>query len=112
MTDFEETAVIVEKEIEKLYCLIKFNQFICLCNIYHIDCCEHDGCNNCNFVNKLERIYFENYPDEVNRTKSLQKCCREYHGSFFSLTSFFKYLASIEKEKAKLELKFNNILQT
>ena len=63
-------------------------------------------------MNKLERIYFQNYPDEVNGTKSLQKCCREYHGSFFSLTSFFKYLASIEKEKAKLELKFNNILQT
>ena len=62
-------------------------------------------------MNKIERIYFENYPDEVNGTKSLQKCCREYHGSFFSLTSFFKYLASIGKEKAKLELKFNNILQ-
>ena len=26
MTDFEETAVIAEKEIENFYCLIKFNQ--------------------------------------------------------------------------------------
>ena len=110
MTDFEEMAVITEKEIEKLYNFQKFNQFICLCNIYHINRCEHDNCNNCNFVNKLEHIFFENYPGQVNGTEPY-KIVAEYHGNFFSLTSFLKCLASIEREKIKLELKFNNIFQ-
>ena len=111
MSDFEEAAVIIKKEIKMLHNFKKFNQFICLCNIYHINQCEHDDCNNCDFVNEHERIYFKNYLDKVNGTESLQKCCREYHGNFFSLTSFLKCLASIEREKVKLELKFNNILQ-
>ena len=75
MADFEETAVIIEKEIEKLYSLKKFNQFICLCDLYHINRCEHDACDNCNFVNKLECIYFKHYSVEVNGIESLQKCC-------------------------------------
>ena len=46
MTNFEETAMIIEMEIEKLYNLKKFNQVIYLCNIYHINRCEHNDCNN------------------------------------------------------------------
>ena len=111
MTDFEETAVVIEKEIEKLYNSKKFNQFICLCTVYHVNRCQNEKCINCNFLNELEHVYFENYPDEVNGTECLQNLCRVHFGSFFSLTCFLKSVAAIEREKIKLESKFNEILQ-
>ena len=90
MACFVETSVIIEKEIEKLYDLKKFNQFIFLYNVYHIDRCEHDSCENCDFLNKLKSIYFKHYPDELNATESLQNFCRKYYRNFFSLTSLLK----------------------
>ena len=72
MADFVETAVIIEKVIEKLYNLKKFNQFILLCNAYHMDICEHDYYDNCNFIINLENIYFKHYLDELNGIESLQ----------------------------------------
>ena len=78
-----KTAVIIEKEIEKLDCLEKIQRFITLCSFYHVHRCKHNNCVNCSFINKLSYIYTENFPDEVNRTHGLQKFCRECFGSFF-----------------------------
>ena len=36
----EETAVIIEKEIEKLDSLEKLNRFIVLCSFNHVNRCE------------------------------------------------------------------------
>ena len=106
MADFVETAVTFEKEIEKRYDLRRFNQFIFLCNVYHMDRCEHDSCENFDFIIKLENIYFKHYPDELNGTDSLKNFCRKFHGNFSFLTSLLKILSSMEKEKVKLELQF------
>ena len=106
-----ETAVIIEKEIEKLDCLKKFQRFITLCSFYHVDCCKRNNCVNCSFINKLSYIYTENFPHEVNETLGFQKFCREYFGSFFSLTILSKSLAAVEKEKIKLETKFTALLE-
>ena len=57
MSQHEDAAVIIEKEIEKLNNLQKFNHFICLCTFYHANHCEQENCINCSFVNKLEYIY-------------------------------------------------------
>ena len=101
MSQHEDAAVTIEKEIEKLNNLQKFNHFICLCTFYHANHCEQENCINCSFVNKLEYIYTENYPDELNRTEDLQKFCRECFGSFFSLTCFLKSLAAVERERER-----------
>ena len=106
-----KTAVIIEKEIEKLDCLEKIQRFITLCSFYHVDRCKHNNCVNCSFINKLSYIYTENFPDEKNGTLGLQQFCREYFGSFFSLTTLLKSLAAVEKEKIKLELKFKALFE-
>ena len=114
MSQYEEAAVIIEKEIEILNNLQKFNRLTCLCIFYHVNRCEQENCTNCSFADKLEYIFTENYPDKVNGTEGLQKFCMEYFGSFFSLTCFLKSLAAVEREREreeKLESKFNNILK-
>ena len=72
MSQYKETTAIIEKEIEKLNNLQKFNHFTCLCTFCHTNHCEQENCINCSFVNKLEYIYTENYPDKVNGTEGLQ----------------------------------------
>ena len=83
-----EAAVIIEIETEKLDCLKKFQRLITLCSFYHVDRCKRSNCINCSFINKLSYICTENFPDEMNGTLGLQKFCREYLGSFFSLTTY------------------------
>ena len=101
MSQYEEAVVIIEKEIEILNSLQKFNRLTCLCTFYHVNRCEQENCINCSFADKLEYIYTENYPDEVNGTEGLQKFCMEYFGSFFSLTCFLKSLAAVERERER-----------
>ena len=108
MTEYEETAVIIEKEIEKLSSLEKFDRFIRLSTYYHVNRCENDDCTNCAFVNKLCHIYHGNYTGGENE---VLKICRKYFGNFFSLTVLSKSLASVEREKKRLELKFSELLK-
>ena len=111
MAEYEETAVIIEKEIEELSSLEKFNRFICLCTYHHVNRCENDDCGNCTFVNKLCHIYHGNYMGGENEVLNLQKICRKYFGNLSSLTVFLKSLASIEREKRRFELEFNDLLE-
>ena len=93
MAEYEETAVIIEKEIEKLSSLEKFDRFIRLSTYYHVNRCENDDCTNFAFVNKLCHIYHGNYTGGENE---VLKICRKYFGNFFSLTVLLKSLASVE----------------
>ena len=106
-----KTAVIIEKEIEKLDCLEKIQRFVILCFFYHGDLCKHNNCVNCSFIDKLSYIYTENFPDKKSGMLGLQQFCRKYFGSFFSLTTLLKSLAAVEKEKIKLELKFKALFE-
>ena len=86
MAQYEENAVIIGKEIEKLNFFEKFNRFIYLCSFHHVDRCGQEKCINFDFVNKLEHIHAKNYSDEVDGKESLQKFCWEYHDSFYLLS--------------------------
>lgn len=111
MAVYKETAVIVEKEIEKLNSFKKIDQYIRLSTYYHVNRCEKDDCTNCTFINKICYIYHENYTDKENEVMNLQNICRKHYGSFFTSTVFLKSLAAVEKKKQKLESKFNELLK-
>lgn len=97
---YKETAVVIEEDTEK------FDQHISLCSFYHLNCCERgDDFTNCNFVINIRYVYVENLIGGSD-IDNLQNYCRKYLGSFFSLKTFLKSLASIEREKIKLEKKF------
>ena len=100
---YEETAVIIEKEIEKLNTLEKCDKFILLGTYFHVNRCENDDCRNCTFINKLCYIYNGNYNGGENEVLNLQKICRKYFGNFFWITVFLKSLVSVERKKEKLE---------
>ena len=60
----EETAVIIEKEIENLDRFKKFNRFIFLNNCYHVNRCQRADCINYKFINELSSIYNVNVFDK------------------------------------------------
>ena len=119
MAQYKETAVIIEKEIEKLSSLEKFERFISLSIYYHVNRCENDEIvwymcennTNCIFVNKYCHIYHRNYTGGENEALNLQKICRNCLGNLFSLGVFSKSLASLEREQERLELKFKELLK-
>ena len=108
---YEETALIIEIEIEELNNLEKFGQFIDLTTFYHLRRCRHNFGNNCTFIDKITNVYIENFHNEENGINNLQKLCREYFGNFFSMVSLLNCLVVIEWEKVELEEKFNDLLK-
>ena len=77
---------------------------------YHLKRCKHNYYGNCKFIDTIIDIYIENFQDEKNGINNLQNFCREYFGSFFSLTTLISSLAIIERKKAELEKEFKNLL--
>lgn len=54
-------------------------------------------------MKRLRYVYFKNFRADLNK---------EYFGNLYSLTCFLRSLTAIEKEREKLEGRFNNILKT
>ena len=73
--DHYETAIIIEKEIEKLNNLEKFGEFIDLSVIYYQKQCEHNDCDDCKYLNQLTCIYIKIF-SENNCVDKLQTFCR------------------------------------
>lgn len=55
-------------------------------------------------------IYIENLVGG-NKIDTLQNYCQEHFGNYFSLRTFLKSLAPVEREKRKLEQKFAEVLK-
>lgn len=51
-----ETAVQIEKDIEDLSSMEKFDQLINLVNYYHLYRCKIEKCNNCYFLCNLRGV--------------------------------------------------------
>ena len=62
-----ETAVVIEKEIECLNSYEKIDQFIGLCNFHHLHRCENIDCSNCKFILNFRYMYVENITDQKKR---------------------------------------------
>ena len=60
MACYQEMAVTFEKDIEDLDCFKKFDQFIILCNYYHMNRYEIGvDCGNYKFLMNLRYLYVE-----------------------------------------------------
>ena len=93
-----ETAVQIERDIEELSSLQKFDYFLKLANFFHIERCENIGCSNYLFVLNLRYFYIEKTIAESDSVDSLQKYCREKYVNFHSLRLFLHSLGAVEKK--------------
>ena len=91
--DYEETAVIVEMEIENFNNLNKFGRLIVSVTFYNLRQCQHIICSNCTFI--------DNFHDEENAVNNLKNFCREHFGDFLSLICLLKCLAEKKQKKNK-----------
>ena len=91
--DYEETAVIVEMEIENFNNLNKFGRLIISVTFYNLRQCQHIICSNCTFI--------DNFHDEENAVNNLKNFCREHFGDFLSLICLLKCLAEKKQKKTK-----------
>ena len=108
---YEETAVVIQEDTEQLNSMEKCDQYVSLCSFYRLNCCERgDNYTNCNFVINIRYVYVESLIGGSG-IDNLQNYCRKYLGSFFSLKTFLKSLASTELEKIKLEKKFCEVIK-
>lgn len=79
MCSYQETAVIIEKDIENLNSLKKIDQFINFRLFYHLNRCEKDNnCINCNFITNLRFVYVENLLNGTNGVENCQNFCRKH----------------------------------
>ena len=85
MACYQEMAVTIEKDIKDLNCVKNLDQFIVLCNHYHMNCCEIGiDSKNRNFLMNLRYLYVEGLISGQNIEK-LQKYCRFKYRNFYSI---------------------------
>ena len=101
-----ETAVQIEKDIEELSSLQKFDRFLKLVDFFHVERCGNNDCSNCMFVIDLRYLYIETTIAQLDSVDSLQKYSRDKYINFHSLRHFLRTLAEIEKKEYNLTLNF------
>ena len=72
-----ETVVQIERVIEELSSLQKFDQFLKLADFYHVERCENIDCSNCLFFVNLRYLCIEKTTVASDSVDSLQKYCGE-----------------------------------
>ena len=105
-----ETAVKIEKDIENLWCLEKFDHFILLFSFYHLHRSKIKDSKNCKILINLRFIYEENTVNRICSIDKLQNFCRHHYQSFYSLKLLLRSLPAIEREAIKLDQKFHPAL--
>ena len=108
--DYEETAAIIEMEIENFDNLDKFEHFIDSTTFYHLRQFQNNFCTNCTFTDSMTDVYIEDfYNTGENAISNLKNICRKHFGNFFSLILFLKCLAALEEEEQSYVLNAWNV---
>lgn len=107
--DLQETAVIIEMDIEELRSLHKFDQYINLCEYYHLNRCKKWSRLYCEFLLNLQCLRWKS--DWWWWSRTFTKLLLTILWNFLSLQSFLRSLTAVEKEKIKLEKRFVNVLK-
>ena len=106
-----KTAVAIEKHIEDLSTLKKFDWYINLSSFYYSNHCRIEKYENCKFSANLPHIYVESLVNSTGSVDKLQSSCGHNYGTFYSLRILIRSLAAIERERIKLENKFIKVLE-
>ena len=93
-----ETVVQIERVIEELSSLQKFDQFLKLADFYHVERCENIDCSNYLFFVNLRYLCIEKTTVAFDSVDSLQKYCRENYINFHFLRLFLRSLGAIKKK--------------
>ena len=83
------TTIQIEKDIEKLSSLRKFDEFLKLADFYHVERCENIDCSNCLFVVNLRYLYVPNTVLEDDSIAPLQKFSRVKYVNFHLIRLFY-----------------------
>ena len=74
-----ETAVQIEKEIENLCDMGKFENFLNVINLYHVKRCTKNNSGTCNFICNIRYLYIENVLKKTPDVENFKKYCRNDH---------------------------------
>ena len=88
--------------------LKNFNDFITVMKFNHVERCEENDCKQCVFAQNLGRIFDE--CKETNNIVRLRFYCLTNKEPFALARIVIHRLATIGKERLKLEKGFNNVL--
>ena len=58
---YQETAVEIEKEVEKSNESKRIHRFVTLCLYYHVNLCRNNNCSNCKFIMEDRNFFLSNY---------------------------------------------------
>ena len=90
--------------------LKKFDDYLKVLSYYHLERCEMENCSQCLFVINLRYVYTGHIIQEEKDVKELRNYCIIRKEQFIASKFFIRGLASIEKERLKLDKEFHQIL--
>ena len=111
--DYCETAVEMEREVEKFNEARTVNRFMILCIWYHLNYCKKSPCSNCKFIKDFKDYFLSNFNQKSSSEIIFyfQNHCRQNYNEFYVLFKLSKSIAAIKKHKIQLEIKLRNIIQ-
>ena len=97
---YQETAIEIEREIEKFNETRRIYRFVILCLYYHVNPCKKDDCNDCKFVLDYKKTFLSNYNHKTSEELifHFQQYYRQNYNDFYSM---FSFLRSIQLPKKK-----------
>ena len=110
---YQETAVEIEKEIEKFNRAQRICRFVLLCINYHLNLCRKTDCSNCKFILEHRNFFLDSY-SKKNSEEMIdysQQYCRKNDDDFYLLSCFLRSLIAIERGRLELENKLKKTLE-
>ena len=110
---YQETAVEIEKEIEKFNDARLINKFISLITWYHFKYCEKSPCGSCKLIKDFKDSFLFNF-DKMTSSNIIcyfQNHCRQNYNEFCFLFKLLKSIAAIERERRKLKIRLETLIR-
>ena len=110
---YQETAVEIEREIEKFTEARVINIFVILSILFHVNDYQRKPCSRCRFILDFKEYFLFNF-ERMTYSEIIsyfQNYCRCNYHDFYYNSKLLKSIAAIEKEKLKLDIKLKNLIK-
>ena len=110
---YQETAVEIEREIEKFTEARVINRFVILSILFHVNDYQRKPCSRCRFILDFKEYFLFNF-ERMKYSEIIsyfQNYCRCNYHDFYYHSKLLKSIAAIEKEKLKLDIKLKNLIK-